>query len=231
LASNFGIRFEEPNDTFGWTPYGVNQLDDLQGRAEMLEPFDVGRRVETSHLFARHTLATPASKATLRKVEDLPLPLAEEVRKLAGGLLPDLDQGNHGLVAHMHTGADAARLLGVARGWRMDPALKADAEAMEFNPDRHVVLTSLETGDEPELTVYRVDRLTLKVEEVGVDMNFLDDTQALLEMLVPESLDAASGEYNGFSALFQLLKDAERLDIGGAADGIDEDFKIDHFQV
>jgi DNA 3'-phosphatase len=231
MAENFGIRFEEPNATFGWEKYGVHQIDDLQGRADFMNDFDVGRRVESSPLFARHALAPASSEAVLRSITDLPDALAAQVRALSGGPFPELDSGNSGLQSFMLQEADALRLLGVAKGWRMDPALQAETELLDFDPSRHVLLANLTTTDEPELVVHRVDRLTLEAQVVGVDMNFTHDTQALLEEHVPESLDASTGEYNGFKALHRLLQAGEHLNIGGAAEGIDEDFTLDRYRV
>ena len=53
LAENAGLRFEQPQHTFGWALYGEEGFENFAARSAFVERFRVDRRAEDGPLMAR----------------------------------------------------------------------------------------------------------------------------------------------------------------------------------
>jgi hypothetical protein len=148
-------------------------------------------------------VVTPATVAPLSRAE-LEQSLVEFVKANAGDdrLFPNLDGGNCGLHAFLLDGKAATRLI--------NTAVAAGGAATPFDPARHVALGVLDTGDEPILHAFLVDRATGTAREVGSGMNFVD-------ALDPDLIPGANGD--GFRACYLLLEGSKALRLGGEKAG------------
>ena len=73
-----------------------------------------------------------------------------------------------------------------------------------------------------------VNRTTGDWQQLGIDLNFVDvvDDERMLRLVPGAKRD---GYFDGFRAIYLLLKDSHYLRLGTEAEGVDPEWSIDSF--
>lgn len=152
--------------------------------------------------------------------------IVEFVRENAGrdDYFPELGTGNrglHGYLLHPEQVRTLTQLAGLVLSERHAAELRAKIA------DAAIVFVALATDDEPGLYVGAIDRRG-EVQVVSRSLNLVDivDEDAIIKLLP----DAVSDDYyDGFRAIYALLKNARAISFGSDAEGVDSSWDITNF--
>lgn len=152
--------------------------------------------------------------------------IVDFVRANAGrdDYFPELGTGNRGLHGYLLNAEQVGTLTQLAG---LVLSERHAAELRRKITDAAIVFVALTTDDEPGLHVGAIDRRG-EVQVVSRSLNLVDivEEDAILALLPGSVTDEY---YDGFRAMYLLLKDARPISFGSDSEGVDSDWTIANF--